>query len=172
MEEEKKDKKLQDEKVEEQKKETTKEETKVDEEENKEFKELEDRYKRLLAEFENFKKRNVKEKEMLRNMLVSDIMTMILPVIDNLEKAASTETEDKAYQDGIKMVLKQLQDVLASNGVKEIETVGKQFDPELHEAVSHVQDEKFGKNIIKEEFRKGYIIGTKVIRHSMVIVAN
>ena len=79
---------------------------------------------------------------------------------------------EKAYEEGIKLVLKQLKDVLAYNGVKEIETVGKEFDPELHEAVSHVTDEKLGKNIIKEEFRKGYIIGTKVIRHSMVIVAN
>ena len=76
------------------------------------------------------------------------------------------------HEEGIKLVLKQLKDVLAYNGVKEIETVGKEFDPELHEAVSHVTDEKLGKNIIKEEFRKGYIIGTKVIRHSMVIVAN
>ncbi|MBR3152025.1 MAG: nucleotide exchange factor GrpE [Clostridia bacterium] len=161
------------EKIEEVKEEVKNEEVISEEpEENQELKEMEDRYKRLLAEFENFKKRNVKEKEMLRNMLVSDIMIMILPVIDNLEKACNTNTEDTAYQDGIKMVLKQLKDVLASNGVKEIETVGKPFDPELHEAVSHVQDENLGENIIKEEFRKGYIIGTKVIRHSMVIVAN
>lgn len=137
-----------------------------------ELEELNDRYKRLFAEFENYKKRNMKEKETLRNMLVSDIMTSILPIIDNLEKAISTGTTDTAYEEGIKMVLKQLKDVLAYNGVKEIETVGKTFDPELHEAVSHVTDEKLEKNIIKEEFRKGYIIGNKVIRHSMVIVAN
>lgn len=143
----------------------------VDNTEN-EINELTDRYKRLFAEFENYKKRTVKEKESLRNMLVSDIMMSILPVIDNMEKAISTGTDDKAYEDGIKMVLNQLKEVLAYNGVKEIETVGKPFDPELHEAVSHVTDEKLGKNVIKEEFRKGYIIGTKVIRHSMVIVAN
>ncbi len=137
-----------------------------------ELAELTDRYKRLFAEFENYKKRNLKEKENLRNMLVSDIMTSILPIIDNLEKAISAGTTDTAYEEGIKMVLKQLKDVLAFHGVKEIKTVGEQFDPELHEAVSHVTDEKLGKNIIKEEFRKGYIIGTKVIRHSMVIVAN
>ncbi len=139
---------------------------------DKEIEELNDRYKRLFAEFENFKKRNLKERETLRNMLTSDIMMSILPIIDNLEKAINTGTKDTAYEEGIKMVLKQLKDVLTVNGVKEIETVGKQFDPELHEAVSHVTDEKLGKNIIKEEFRKGYIIGTKVIRHSMVIVAN
>ena len=137
-----------------------------------ELDELNDRYKRLFAEFENYKKRNMKEKETLRNMLVSDIMTSILPIIDNLEKAISTGTKDTAYEDGIKMVLKQLKDMLAYQGVKEIEAEGKPFDPELHEAVSHVTDEKLGKNIIKEEFRKGYIIGNKVIRHSMVIVAN
>lgn len=138
----------------------------------KELDELNDRYKRLFAEFENYKKRNMKERESLRNMLTSDIMMSILPIIDNLEKAISTGTKDKAYEEGIKLVLKQLKDVLTYNGVKEIETVGKEFDPELHEAVSHVTDEKLGKNIIKEEFRKGYIIGNKVIRHSMVIVAN
>lgn len=144
---------------------------KTDNTEN-EINELTDRYKRLLAEFENYKKRTIKEKESLRNMLVSDIMMSILPVIDNMEKAIATGTDDKAYEDGIKMVLNQLKEVLAYNGVKEIETVGMPFDPELHEAVSHVTDDKLGKNIIKEEFRKGYIIGTKVIRHSMVIVAN
>lgn len=137
-----------------------------------EIDEMNDRYKRLLAEFENYKKRTQKDKEGLKDLLVSDIMTSILPVIDNLEKAVKVQTEDKAYQDGVKMVLKQLQDVLLYNGVKEIETVGKKFDPELHEAVSHVTDEKHGENVIIEEFRKGYRIGNRVIRHSMVIVAN
>lgn len=146
-----------------------------EEEKNKikdEIDEMNDRYKRLLAEFENYKKRTQKDKEGLKDLLVSDIMTSILPVIDNLEKAVKVQTEDKAYQDGVKMVLKQLQDVLLYNGVKEIETVGKKFDPELHEAVSHVTDEKHGENVIIEEFRKGYRIGNRVIRHSMVIVAN
>ena len=133
----------------------------VKEDVNKELEELNDRYKRLFAEFENYKKRNIKEKESLRNMLVSDIMMSILPIIDNLEKAVNAGTKDTAYEEGIKLVLKQLKDVLAYNGVKEIETVGKMFDPELHEAVSHVTDEKLGANIIKEEFRKGYIIGNK-----------
>ena len=161
-----------------------KEEVKTEIEENKaevidekdkikeEIDEMNDRYKRLLAEFENYKKRTQKDKEGLKDLLVSDIMTSILPVIDNLEKAVKVQTEDKAYQDGVKLVLKQLQDVLLYNGVKEIETVGKKFDPELHEAVSHVTDEKHGENVIIEEFRKGYRIGNRVIRHSMVIVAN
>lgn len=145
---------------------------KVEENLDKELEEMSDRYKRLFAEFENYKKRNMKEKESLRNMLVSDIMMSILPIIDNLEKAISTGTKDTAYEEGIKMVLKQLKDTIAYHGVKEIETIGKPFDPELHEAVSHVTDDKLGPNTIKEEFRKGYIIGNKVIRHSMVIVAN
>ena len=155
--------------IKEEKDESTKEEV-VDN--DKEIEELNDRYKRLYAEFENYKKRTMKERESLRNMLVSDIMMNILPIIDNLEKAISAGSKDVAFEEGIKLVLKQLKDVLAYNGVKEIETVGKTFDPELHEAVSHVTDEKLGQNIIKEEFRKGYIIGNKVIRHSMVIVAN
>ena len=137
-----------------------------------ELEEMNDRYKRLFAEFENYKKRNIKERESLRNMLVSDIMMSILPIIDNLEKAISTGTKDTANEEGIKMVLKQLKDTLTYHGVKEIETVGKPFDPELHEAVSHITDEKLGQNIIKEEFIKCYIIGNKLIRHSMVIVAN
>ena len=165
--------------VEEEKKEEKVENKEVEKEENSELEktkqeldEITDRLKRIMAEFENFKKRSSKERENLYNSLVSDIVASFLPVQDNLEKAISTGTKDKAYEEGIKLVLKQLKDVLAYNGVKEIETVGKEFDPELHEAVSHVTDEKLGKNIIKEEFRKGYIIGTKVIRHSMVIVAN
>ena len=122
-----------------------------------ELEEMNDRYKRLFAEFENYKKRNIKERESLRNMLVSDIMMSILPIIDNLEKAISTGTKDTAYEEGIKMVLKQLKDTLTYHGVKEIETVGKPFDPELHEAVSHITDEKLGQNIIKEEFKQTYL---------------
>ena len=82
------------------------------------------------------------------------------------------KTEDESYKQGIELVLKQLKDVLTSNGVKEIETIGKTFDPELHEAVASVVDENLGEKEIKEENRKGYILGNKVIRHSMVVVAN
>ena len=134
--------------------------------------EQDDRIKRLMAEFDNFKKRSSKEREGLYNSLVSDIFTSLLPVIDNLEKAASLETEDKAYKEGIELVLKQFKDVLNSNGVEEIESVGQPFNPEYHEAVGMVEDNTLGEKIIKEEYRKGYKIGNKVIRHSMVIVAN
>ena len=95
-----------------------------------------------------------------------------LPILDNLEKALEAKTEDENYKQGIELVLKQFKDVLASKGVKEIEAVGKTFDPELHEAVGSVVDENLGEKEIKQEYRKGYIIGNKVVRHSMVIVAN
>lgn len=134
--------------------------------------EQEDRLKRLMAEFDNFKKRSGKEREGLYNSLVSDIFISLLPVIDNLEKAVEIQTEDENYKQGVELVLKQFKDVLIANGVQEIETVGKTFDPELHEAVSLVIDENLGEKEIKEEYRKGYKIGNKVIRHSMVVVAN
>ena len=106
------------------------------------------------------------------NSLKGDVILTILPVVDNLEKAVVAKTEDESYKQGIELVLKQLKDVLTSNGVKEIETIGKTFDPELHEAVASVVDENLGEKEIKEEYRKGYILGNKVIRHSMVVVAN
>lgn len=131
-----------------------------------------DRYKRVLAEFENFKKRSSKERENLYNSILSDVVESILPVLDNLENAAKAQTEDESYKKGVEMVLQQLKIVLGSKGVEEIKTVGETFDPELHEAVSSIQDEKLGEKEIAEEYRKGYKIGTKVIRHSMVVVAN
>ena len=134
--------------------------------------ETDDRLKRVAAEFDNYKKRNAKEKEGMYESLMGDIISKLLPGIDNLEKAVSSETEDVNYKQGVELVLKQFKDVLTANGVKEIETIGKTFDPELHEAVSLVQDENLGEKEIKEEYRKGYMIGDKVIRHSMVVVAN
>ena len=131
-----------------------------------------DRLKRLMAEFDNFKKRTAKEREVLYSSILGDIACKLLPVLDNLEKAASSETEDTNYKQGIDLVLKQYIDVLKSFGIEQIESVGKTFDPELHEAVSMVTDETLGEKEIKEEFRKGYKIGDKVIRHAMVIVAN
>ena len=131
-----------------------------------------DRLKRLMAEFDNFKKRNAKERETLYNSILGDIACKLLPVLDNLEKAVSSETEDMNYKQGIELVLKQYIDVLKFFGIEQIESIGKTFDPELHEAVSMVQDENLGEKEIKEEYRKGYKIGDKVIRHSMVIVAN
>ena len=95
-----------------------------------------------------------------------------MPVIDNLEKAAQAQTEDEGYKQGIELVLKQFIDVLTKFGVEEIKTVGETFDPEVHEAVSSIQDENLGVQEIAQEYRKGYKIGNRVIRHSMVVVAN
>jgi len=137
-----------------------------------ELEETTDRMKRIMAEFENYKKRSSKEREMLYNTLLGDIISSFLPIIDNLEKAVSAKTEDEGYRQGIELVLKQFKDTFKNLGIEEIETVGKTFDPEVHEAVSSVQDESLGEKEIKEEFRKGYKIGNKIIRHAMVVVAN
>lgn len=137
-----------------------------------ELEEKEDRIKRLMAEFENFKKRSDKERTGLYSSVMGDVIISLLPVLDNLEKAVKTETKDDQYKNGIEMVLGQFKDVLKSNNVTEIEAVGKKFDPSLHEAVSSVEDSKLGEKEIKEEFRKGYMIGDKVLRHSLVVVAN
>ena len=132
------------------------------------YDELDDRYKRILAEFENFKKRSSKEREGMYNSVLSDVVE----VLDNLENAAKVETEDEGYKKGIDLVLKQFKDVLKAKGVEEIEAVGTTFDPELHEAVGSVQDDNLGEKEIAQEYRKGYKIGSRVIRHSMVVVAN
>ena len=137
-----------------------------------ELEETTDRLKRLMAEFDNFKKRSAKERESLYNSILSDIVGSFLPVVDNLEKAVNSSTQDEGYKQGVELVLKQFMDVLSSLGVKEIEGVGSTFNPEYHEAVSLVQDENLGEKEVKEVFRKGYKIGEKVIRHSMVVVAN
>ena len=137
-----------------------------------ELDELTDRYKRILAEFENHKKRSQKEREGLYNSILGDIIEVILPILDNLENAAKVETSDENYKKGIELVLKQFQDVLKSKGVEEIKALGETFDPELHEAVSSIQDDSKGEKEIVQEYRKGYKIGHKVIRHSMVVVAN
>ena len=165
MQEEKKEKKLED-------NEDVKKIKELIDNQKKELEEKDDRLKRLMAEFDNFKKRSSKEREGLYNSLVSDIFTSLLPVIDNLEKAVKVETKDSNYKQGVEMALKQFKDVLTANGVKEIDTIGKTFDPELHEAVGSVVDENLGEKEIKEEYRKGYIIDGKVIRHSLVVVAN
>ena len=138
----------------------------------KELEETVDRYKRVMAEFENYKKRSTKEREMLYNSILGDIISGFLPVIDNLEKAAGVETNDESYKQGVELVLKQFTEVLTKFGVEEIKTVGETFDPEVHDAVSSIQDDTKGEKEIVQEYRKGYKIGTKVIRHAMVVVAN
>ncbi len=137
-----------------------------------ELEETTDRLKRIMAEFENYKKRSTKEREMLYNSILSDIIESFLPIIDNLEKAVEAKTEDEGFKQGVELVLKQFLDVLKKFGVEEIATVGETFDPEVHDAVSSIQDEEKGEKEIVQVYRKGYKIGPKIIRHAMVVVAN
>ena len=134
------------------------------------YNELDDRYKRVLAEFENFKKRSQKERELLYNSVLGDIILGMLPAMDNLENAMKAECKDENYKQGIELVYKQFKDFLEKHGVQEIPAIGEKFDPSVHEAVSSVQDDTKGPQEIVQEYRKGYKIGTKVIRHSMVVV--
>ena len=134
------------------------------------YDELDDRYKRVLAEFENFKKRSLKEREGLYNSVLADIILGMLPAMDNLENAMKAECKDENYKQGIELVYKQFKDFLEKHGVQEIPAVGETFDPSVHEAVSSVQDDTKGPQEIVQEYRKGYKIGSRVIRHSMVVV--
>ena len=137
-----------------------------------ELDELNERYKRIFAEFENYKKRTQKEKENLYNSILGDIITTVLPVIDNLEIAVNAECKDESYKQGVELVQKQFKEFLAKNKVEEIPALGETFDPSMHEAVSSIQDDTKGTQEIVQEYRKGYKIGSKVIRQSMVVVAN
>ena len=137
-----------------------------------ELDELNDRYKRVMAEFENYKKRSSKERETLYNSILSDVVEVFLPIVDNLENALKVETQDVEYKKGVELVLKQFKDILKTKGVEESPAVGETFDPSLHEAVSSVQDPDKNAQEIVQEYRKGYKIGNRVIRHSMVVVAN
>ena len=131
-----------------------------------------DKYIRLMAEFDNYKKRSAKERENIYTDVRVDTVTKFLPVYDNLERALKAETADEAYKKGVELTFSQLLDVFKKLGVEEIESVGKTFDPNFHNAVMHVEDESLGENEIVEEFQKGFKIGEKVIRFSMVKVAN
>lgn len=143
-------------------------------EKEKENGELLDRLQRIAAEFDNYKKRSIKEKEMIYSHAMSEIIKGILPIIDNMEKAFETCNKDDADKviEGIVMIQKQFKDLLKDYGITEIEALNKKFDPELHEAVAHICDDGKEENIIVEELRKGYKRGEQVIRHSMVKVAN
>ena len=137
--------------------------------------ELTDRVKRQMAEFENFRKRTEKEKSTMYEMGARDIIERILPVVDNFERGlASIPEEAKAtpFADGMEKIYKQFQKTLEEAGVKAIEAVGQEFDPNFHNAVMHVDDENLGENVVAEELLKGYMYRDTVVRHSMVKVAN
>ncbi|MCD8218644.1 MAG: nucleotide exchange factor GrpE [Clostridiales bacterium] len=137
--------------------------------------ELNDRVRRQMAEFDNFRKRTEKEKSQMFETGAKSIIEKILPVIDNFERglaALSEEEKGTPFADGMEKIYKQMMTALDEAGVKVIETEGKEFDPNLHNAVMHIDDESFGENIIAEEFQKGYTYRDSVVRHSMVKVAN
>ena len=127
---------------------------------------------RTAAEFDNYKKRMQKEKDATYNLAVGDVVTKYIDVLDNLEKALLAETTDKKMKEGIELITKQFVDLMTSLKVEKIATVGETFNPEIHEAVMHIEDEKYGEKEITEEFRSGYKMGSRVLRHAMVKVAN
>ena len=146
------------------------------EELNEKLLEAEDKYLRLYAEFENYKKRTQKEKDARYADAVIDSVAEILPVLDNLDRALAVEvtSEDaKSFKEGVEMTKKQMVESLAKLGVTEIAAVGEQFNPNLHNAVMHIDDETVGENLVVEVFMKGYIYDNdRVVRYSMVKVAN
>ena len=137
--------------------------------------ELTDRLTRQRAEFDNFRKRTEKEKSQMYEIGAKDIIEKILPVVDNFERgiaAVPEEEKSNPFAEGMEKIYKQLMTTLEEIGVKPIEAVGQEFDPDFHNAVMHVEDEEVGENIITEEFQKGYLYRDSVVRHSMVKVAN
>lgn len=142
---------------------------------DEQIEELTDRVKRTMAEFENFRKRNEREKSQMYEIGARDIIEKMLPVMDNFERGLASIPEDQkdnAVAQGMEMICKQMQTTFDQIGVKAIDAVGKEFDPNFHNAVMHEDNEEVGENIIVEEFQKGYTYRDTVIRHSMVKVAN
>lgn len=135
-------------------------------------KEYLDRWQRLMAEFDNYRKRSEKEKLDSYDYAVSNTVAELLPIIDNFERALNIESTDKKLYTGVKMIYKQIMDLLEKMHVTPIEAVGTTFDPNLHNAILHIDDEELGENIVAEEVQKGYLYKEKVIRHSVVKVAN
>ena len=131
-----------------------------------------DAYLRLLAEYDNYRKRSQKEKDNLYGEVRADVVSKFLPVYDNLVRALNQGTEDEAYRKGVEMIMKEFCSTLEKLGVKKIDSLGQKFDPTLHNAVMHCEDEEKGENEIVEVFQEGFMLGEKVIRFAMVKVAN
>ena len=132
----------------------------------------EDKYLRLAAEYDNYRRRTAKEKDSIWNDAKADAAVAFLPVYDNLERALKQETADEAFKKGVEMTMTQLKTVLEKLGITEIPALGQTFDPNLHNAVMHVEDENFGVNTVCDVFQAGFQLGDKVIRFAMVKVAN
>lgn len=134
-----------------------------------------DKYQRLMAEFENARKRNAKEQSRMYDIGAKEVLAKLLPVVDNFERgldALSEEEKEGAFAQGIEKIYQQLMTVFDEIGVKAMDAAGKEFNPDFHNAVMHVEDEEFGENQVVEEFQKGYMYKDSVLRHSMVKVAN
>lgn len=136
------------------------------------LKDKEDQFLRLAAEYDNYRRRSQKEKESVWNDAKSETVLAFLPVYDNLERALRQETADEAFKKGVEMTMNQLREVLKKLGVEEIPALGETFDPNVHNAVMHVEDESAGENTVVEVFQTGFKSGDKVVRFAMVKVAN
>ena len=131
-----------------------------------------DSYLRLAAEYDNYRKRSQKEKDNLYTEIRSETVEKFLPVYDNLERALAQEMQDAAFKKGVEMTMNQLVSVMEKLGVESFGAAGDHFDPQLHNAVMHIEDESLGENVIAEVFQKGFKVGEKVVRFAMVKVAN
>ena len=131
-----------------------------------------DKYLRLLAEYDNFRKRSVSERLNASADATAKAALEVISVIDNFERAVAAECSDENYKKGVEMIYNQFIDVIKKLGVEEIDALGKEFDPKLHNAVTQVEDENFGENTVSQVYQKGYRLGDKVIRCAMVVVAN
>ena len=131
-----------------------------------------DKYLRLAAEYDNFRKRSIKEKDARYADAKADTVGKFLPVYDNLERALSNKTSDEAYKKGVELIMTELKKIMTGLGVEEFGETGDAFDPNAHNAVMHVENEELGENVIAQVFQKGFRIGDKVIRHAVVQVAN
>ena len=136
------------------------------------YNEEHDSYLRLAADYDNFRKRNIKEKETLYAAGKADAVEKLLPVYDNLERALNQATADEAYKKGVEMTMTQLVGILNGLGVEIFGEVGEVFDPNIHNAVMHTEDEALGENVISQVFQKGFKLGEKIVRFAMVQVAN
>ena len=134
--------------------------------------EQEDKFLRLCAEYDNFRKRTQKEKEAIYADATANAVKALLPVYDNLERALKQETADEAYRKGVEMTMQQLKKVLGDLGLEEIPALGEIFDANVHSAVMHVEDPDLGENTVKEVYQAGFKMGDNVIRYAMVVVAN
>jgi len=146
------------------------------EEKEREVEEYKSLCQRIAADFDNYKKRIAKDKENMYYEVVADVVSKLLPIVDNFERAIDSAKNSKDTNDellkGLEMIKKQIDDIFSKLGVEPIEALNKEFDPYLHNAIMHVEDERYGKNIVIEEFQKGYKIKDRVIRYSLVKVAN